>query len=170
MVFGLAQQSKGRLRIYSEVGRGTRVELLLPRSEALADAETTAVITAAPLSAHPANILVVDDDAEVRHVTASFLSDFGYSETEAEDGAAALALLESRSFDLVVADLAMPGMSGVELAANVRRRWPNLPVLILTGHAEAMQIPDDIPVLTKPFGSAELAARLSALLEAAREA
>ena len=169
MVFGLAQQSKGRLRIESEVGRGTRVELLLPRSEARADYETTAV-AAAPVSAHPASILVVDDDAEVRHVTASFLNDFGYSETEAEDGAAALALLESRSFDLVVADLAMPGMSGVELAATVRRRWPNLPVLILTGHAEAMQIPEDIPVLTKPFGSAELAARLSALLEAARTA
>ncbi|KAB1071540.1 response regulator [Methylobacterium planeticum] len=167
MVFGLAQQSKGRLRLESTVGEGTRVELLLPRSEGAADAaaETT---RAAPVAARPASILVVDDDAEVRHVTASFLSGFGYSETEAGDGAAALALLERRSFDLVVADLAMPGMSGVELAATLRRRWPNLPVLILTGHADAMQIPDDVPVLTKPFGSGELAARVSALLDTAR--
>ncbi|WP_336487240.1 response regulator [Methylobacterium nigriterrae] len=164
MVFGLAQQSKGRLRIESVVGRGTRVELVLPRTEAAVDAEQPA-IAEAPVATRSASILVVDDDAEVRHVTASFLNDFGYRETEAADGAAALELLERGAFDLVVADLAMPGMSGAELAATVRRRWSNLPVLILTGHADAMQIPDDVPVLTKPFGSAELAARVSALLE-----
>ncbi|AWN44100.1 response regulator [Methylobacterium durans] len=164
MVFGLAQQSKGRLRIDSAIGRGTLVELVLPRAEAAADAEA-APAAEAPVAARPARILVVDDDEEVRHVTASFLSDFGYRETEAPDGSAALVLLERIRFDLVVADLAMPGITGVELAATVRERWPGVPVLILTGHAEAMQIPDDVPVLKKPFGSAELAARVSKLLE-----
>ncbi|WP_375462774.1 response regulator [uncultured Methylobacterium sp.] len=162
MVFGLAQQSRGRLRIESEVGRGTRVELALPRAVAAVGA--VAAEPAPPVAMRSASILVVDDDAEVRHVTASFLNGFGYTETEAADGAAALALLERRRFDLVVADLAMPGMTGVELAAEVRSRWSEVPVLIVTGHAEAVQIPRDLPVLTKPFQSAELARRVSSLL------
>ena len=168
MVFGLAQQSKGRLVIESEVGRGTRVELALPfAAAATAESETRSGGTA-PAAARPASILVVDDDAEVRHVTASFLSGFGYSETEAEDGRAALRLMERGRFDLVVADLAMPGMNGVELAAEIRDRVPGMPVLILTGHADAMQIPDDLPVLAKPFRSTDLATRVSALLDPAR--
>ena len=109
--------------------------------------------------------IVVDDDPEVRHVTASFLSDFGYTETEAKDGRTALAMMEEGGdFDLVVADLAMPGMTGVELAAAIRSRFEGVPVLLLTGHAEAVPIPDDLPVMQKPFASAELAARVSQLL------
>ncbi len=163
MVFGLAQQSKGRLAIESEVGRGTKVELALPFSAAAPQAEAGQV---APIrvAERPARILVVDDDPEVRHVTVSFLEGFGYDETEAPDGAAALDLLTRERFDLVLADLAMPGMSGVELAAAVRALVPGLPVLILTGHADAMQIPDDLPVLAKPFRSADLAQRVSELL------
>ncbi len=165
MVFGLAQQSRGRLSIESEVGRGTRVELALPFAPATVTPASEARAEArAPAAARPASILVVDDDPEVRHVTASFLSGFGYSETEAADGEAALRMLERARFDLVVADLAMPGMNGVELAAEIRDRDPDMPVLILTGHAEAMPIPDDLPVLTKPFRSADLASRVSALL------
>ena len=165
MVFGLAQQVKGRLNITSKLGQGTRVELALPGADAAACSEapskSDADMTAA---AGPARILVVDDDAEVRHVTASFLNDFGYTESEAPDGVSALAMMERTDFDLVVADLAMPGMTGLELAAEVRQRFSEVPVLILTGHADAMQIPEDLPVLTKPFESAELARRVSSLL------
>ncbi len=165
MVFGLAQQVKGRLNITSKLGQGTRVELALPGADAAVCSEapnkSDADMTAA---AGPARILVVDDDAEVRHVTASFLNDFGYTESEAPDGVSALAMMERTDFDLVVADLAMPGMTGLELAAEVRQRFSEVPVLILTGHADAMQIPDDLPVLTKPFESAELARRVSSLL------
>ena len=167
MVFGLAQQAGGRLRITSEVGRGTRIELALPRADGAAEGTESEVIPLVPTATSPARILVVDDDPEVRHVTASFLNDFGYSETEAPDGRSALALMEQgHSFDLVVADLAMPGMTGVELATAIRQRFSGVPVLLLTGHAEAVQIPDDLPVMTKPFASAELAARVSQLLEA----
>jgi CheY-like chemotaxis protein len=77
-------------------------------------------------------------------------------------------MLRQERFDLVVADLAMPGMSGVELASEVRAREPGLPILILTGHADAMQIPDDLPVLAKPFRSADLAVRVSEMLDPAR--
>ncbi|MEN3213354.1 response regulator [Methylorubrum populi] len=166
MVFGLAQQAGGRLRITSEVGQGTRIELALPRADGTVAGTEEPVAPTVPAAAVPARILVVDDDREVRHVTASFLNDFGYDETEAADGRAALALMEQgERFDLVVADLAMPGMTGVELAAAIRQRFSGVPVLLLTGHAEAVQIPADLPVMTKPFASAELAARVSQLLE-----
>ncbi|KAB7784806.1 response regulator [Methylorubrum populi] len=166
MVFGLAQQAGGRLRITSEVGQGTRIELALPRADGTVAGNEEPVAPTVPAAAVPARILVVDDDREVRHVTASFLNDFGYDETEAADGRAALALMEQgERFDLVVADLAMPGMTGVELAAAIRQRFSGVPVLLLTGHAEAVQIPADLPVMTKPFASAELAARVSQLLE-----
>ncbi|GEP10153.1 response regulator [Methylobacterium gnaphalii] len=167
MVFGLAQQAKGRLRITSEVGTGTRVELTLPQSDEAATDDAAAATDGAPaLAASPARILVVDDDEDVRHVTASFLNRFGYDETEAPDGASALAMMEQAEFDLVVADLAMPGMSGIEFAAEVRQRFSDVPVLILTGHAEAMPIPNDLPVLAKPFESADLARCVSTLLSA----
>lgn len=164
MVFGLAQQSKGRLAIESQVGRGTQVELALPFAAAAPkeDAQDEASV---PAVLRPARILVVDDDPEVRHVTASFLSGFGYDEIEASSGPAALDLLKRERFDLVVADLAMPGMSGVELASEIKTRDPGLPVLILTGHADAMRIPPDLPVLAKPFRSADLAMRVSDLLD-----
>ncbi|WP_457108365.1 response regulator [Methylobacterium sp. P5_C11] len=166
MVFGLAQQSKGRLAIDSTVGRGTRVELALPfAGQAPEQAPNTS--GAAPVAGRRAHILIVDDDPQVRHVTASFLTGFGHSTTEAGDGEAALQHLQSERYDIVVADLAMPGMNGIELAAEIRERDPHLPVLILTGHAEAMQIPEDLPVLSKPFRSADLAARVAALLDAA---
>jgi PAS domain S-box-containing protein len=168
MVFGLAQQSKGRLVIDSEVGRGTRVELALPFATE-APQRIAEAADAPAMAARRARVLIVDDDPQVRHVTASFLTGFGHSATEAGDGEAALRHLDRDPFDIVVADLAMPGMSGVELAAEIRDRSPRLPVLILTGHAEAMQIPADLPVLSKPFRSADLADRVSALLDAAAE-
>lgn len=163
MVFGLAQQSSGRLRITSVVGEGTRVELILPRAESvMEEAELPAPLTA--VETRPARILVVDDDDEVRHVTASFLNGFGYRETEAKDGQAALALLKTGKFDLVVADLAMPGMTGVDLMDAIRRSGLNVPVLIVTGHAEAVPIPANVAVLRKPFESAELASQVANLL------
>ena len=164
MVFGLAQQSKGRLVIDSVVGRGTRVELALPFADQ-APEQAAEASGAVPVAGRRACVLIVDDDPQVRHVTASFLTAFGHSTTEAGDGEAALRLLQDGRYDIVVADLAMPGMSGIDLAAEIRDRDPGLPVLILTGHAEAMQIPDDLPVLTKPFRSADLAARVATLLD-----
>ena len=167
MVFGLAQQSKGRLAIDSEVGRGTRVELALPFA-AQAPEQVAREAGAAPVEGRRARVLIVDDDPQVRHVTASFLTGFGHSTTEAGGGEAALQHLQRDRYDIVVADLAMPGMSGIELAAEIRDRDPGLPVLILTGHADAMQIPEDLPVLSKPFRSADLAARVATLLECRR--
>ncbi|WP_209437015.1 response regulator [Methylobacterium variabile] len=163
MVFGLVQQSGGTIRIDSEVGRGTTVLLYLPRSREAVEATPASKAAPAP-APRRARILVVDDDPQVRHVTASFLNGFGYDEVEVPSGEAALERLATERFDLVVADLAMPGMSGLDLAEAVRRRWPALPFLLVTGHAEAARIPADFAVLEKPFPSADLAARVATLL------
>ncbi len=163
MVFGLVQQSGGTIRIESEVGHGTTVLLYLPRSHEAVEAGPVAASAPVP-APRRARILVVDDDPQVRHVTASFLNGFGYDETAVPSGEAALERLETARFDLVVADLAMPGMSGIDLAEAVRGRWPALPFLLVTGHAEAVRIPPDFSVLEKPFLSADLAARVAALL------
>ncbi|AWN48017.1 hybrid sensor histidine kinase/response regulator [Methylobacterium terrae] len=163
MVFGLVQQSGGTIRIDSEVGRGTTVLLYLPRSHEAVEAAAAAKAAPAP-APRRARILVVDDDPQVRHVTASFLNGFGYDEVAVPSGEAGLERLTAERFDLVVADLAMPGMSGLDLAEAVRERWPDLPFLLVTGHAEAARIPADFAVLEKPFPSADLAARVAALL------
>ncbi len=161
MVFGLVQQSGGTIRIESEVGHGTTVLLYLPRSHEAVEAAPIAASAPVP-APRRARILVVDDDPQVRHVTASFLNGFGYDETAVPSGEAALERLAAERFDLVVADLAMPGMSGLDLAEAVRRNWPALPFLLVTGHAEAARIPADFSVLEKPFPSADLAARVAA--------
>ena len=102
-------------------------------------------------------------------MTASFLSGFGHDAVEVPGAEAALAELEAEPFDLVVADLAMPGMTGLDLAEAVRDRWPEMPFLIVTGHAEAAHIPHAYAVLEKPFPSTELGARVATLLTAATD-
>jgi PAS domain S-box-containing protein len=164
MVFGLVQQSGGTIRIDSTVGHGTTVLLYLPRSHEAVEAAPAAHAAPAP-APRRARVLVVDDDPQVRHVTASFLNGFGYDEVEVPSGEAALERLTAERFDIVVADLAMPGMSGLDLAEAVRGRFPALPFLLVTGHAEAARIPADFSVLEKPFLSADLAARVASLLD-----
>ncbi|MGX7708487.1 response regulator [Methylobacterium sp. Gmos1] len=164
MVFGLVQQSGGTIRIDSAVGHGTTVLLYLPRSHEAVEAAPATQASPAP-APRRARVLVVDDDPQVRHVTASFLNGFGYDEVEVPSGEAALERLTAERFDIVVADLAMPGMSGLDLAEAVRGRFPALPFLLVTGHAEAARIPADFSVLEKPFHSADLAARVARLLD-----
>ena len=114
-------------------------------------------------------MLVVDDDPIVLAGTAAMLEDLGHVATEAESAESALrALVSDANFDLVITDHAMPGMSGTELAARIRRSWPGLPVAIATGYAE---LPGDgdpgLPRLSKPYRQQELAALVAQLIGAA---
>ncbi|MDB5369588.1 MAG: hybrid sensor histidine kinase/response regulator [Roseomonas sp.] len=165
MVYGLARQSGGTVTLASKPGQGTLVELYLPRSERAwaatrsADGEHAATATAA-------RVLVVDDDASVRGITTTFLNDLGHQTLEAANATTALALLEAgERIDLLVTDYAMPGMTGTELARDVRARWPGLPVLLLTGYADPTHISPDYPLLRKPFRQTDLARQLAALLQ-----
>ncbi|WP_159995963.1 response regulator [Roseomonas sp. 18066] len=164
MVYGLTRQSGGTTTIASAPGEGTTVELLLPR----AGAPVQAVVedTAAPATPpRQATVLVVDDDHGVRGVTATFLADLGHRVLEVADGEAALALLhEGEEIGLLVTDLIMPRMSGRELAERARDLRPGLPVLVLTGYADAAPLAAGQPVLRKPFRLGDLAKSVETLL------
>jgi len=164
MVYGLVRQSGGGLMIDSAPGQGTRVSLYLPASEAEQEdggAEEGGIARAGT----PARVLVVDDDATVREVTAGFLADLGHDVVEATDGEAALRVLESDAgIRLLVADFAMPRMNGAELSERARVLRPGLPILLVTGYAELGTLSPDIPVLNKPYRQSELAERVAVLL------
>lgn len=108
-------------------------------------------------------ILLVDDDAEVREVTEDLLVLSGYTVISAADGNEAMACFrrDGRGIDILVTDLVLPdGMSGLELAAAVAAKRPDLPILLITGYSEALLDPSQtrgLVVLTKPFGHAALA-------------
>jgi CheY-like chemotaxis protein len=108
---------------------------------------------------------LVDDEDLVRMSTADMLMDLGYEVVEARSAEEALRMVqEGLHPDLVVTDHLMPGMSGVDLAHDLRSRWVDLPVLIVSGYAEADGLAAGLPRLTKPFRSSELAASLADLV------
>lgn len=163
MVHGLALQQNGDLTITSSPGRGTTVDLWLPVSAVPADANDQPGDTADPCRGF-GTALLVDDDDLVRMSTGQMLMDLGYRVLEAASAEEALRLLDAGlSPDLLVTDHMMPGMSGAQLARQLTSQDPDLPVLIVSGYAEAIEIEPGMPRLSKPFRQAELAASISAL-------
>jgi PAS domain S-box-containing protein len=170
-VYGFAKQSGGGVRIETRLGEGTAVHVYMPRalpSDAPAAAEPA--VAAAKQSATSGSghtLLVVDDDEAVREVTVATLQTHGYHVIEAPSGAAALRLVAHRAdVDLVLADFAMPGMNGAELAHALKAARPGLPVLFMTGFADLAALKDvhEDYVLQKPLPEGELAKRLQRLL------
>jgi signal transduction histidine kinase len=161
MVHGLAAQSGGALRIDSQPGAGTRIDLFLPRAErpkgklARKDAKSDLDLGAR------ATILLVDDDVLVSDGTAAMLEDLGHAVIEANSAATALDLLaEKPEIDFVITDHAMPEMTGVEFAKVVRARYPDLPIVLATGYAElpaGLGADLKLPRLAKPFLQRDLA-------------
>jgi signal transduction histidine kinase len=161
MVHGLAAQSGGSLRIESQLGKGTRIDLYLPKAERSKARRLRDTSQATLDLAGRAVILLVDDDALVSDGTAAMIEDLGHEVIEASSAAAALALLDaSPDVDLVITDYAMPGMTGFEFAKLVRERYPALPIVLATGYAELPpELGDgiDLPRLSKPFLQRDLA-------------
>jgi PAS domain S-box-containing protein len=159
MVHGVATQSGGGLHIDSRLGRGTTVSVYLPRARR--QSEPAEASEAGALVAHKrATILVVDDDVDVREVAVSGLENLGYEVLAAENGPAALDVLARvREVDLVLVDMAMPGMNGVEFIARARERHPSLPAMLVTGYADvaAFSPAEGDVVLQKPYRLERLA-------------
>jgi CheY-like chemotaxis protein len=153
MVFGVVRQSGGAVRIRSRLREGTAVQIYLPRTiEAKARRPRRAV---KPQAAHKAHILVVDDDPDVRWIISEDLREIGYLVTEADSGRAALAILERGDpIDLMIADLVMNGLTGVETVRLARRTRSDLKVLLCSGYADISKFAEDIggdTLLKKPF-------------------
>ena len=157
MVHGLAEQLGGRLQLESTPGAGTTASLWIPVA-AGADVPPHRGDPAPAPEAMSLHILAVDDDALILVNTAAMLEDLGHHVTTAYSGREALAALARlERVDLVVTDQAMPGMTGTELVAEIRRERPGLPVLLATGYAElADGGMSDLPRLNKPFLQAHL--------------
>lgn len=162
MVHGLAVQLNGTLKLHSTIGKGTVAELWLPASweeiETIVEATPTLPVTRTSL-----RVLMVDDDALIAMSSVDMLEDLGHVVTEANSGAAALALLEAGNvFDLLITDYSMPGMNGAELGRAARNLVPDLPILVASGYAE---LPPgagiDLPRLGKPYTQSQLAAEIS---------
>jgi CheY-like chemotaxis protein len=150
------------MRITSAIGKGTTVTVYLPRSlaEPRRAAEAADAAERAALSRR-ARVLVVDDNEDVREVIVAYLDALGYQSLQAASGSDALGLLADTvgGVDLLLADYAMPGMSGAELARRVSGKWPELPVIVITGYADATGFDgqlDEAVLLRKPFGINEL--------------
>ena len=167
MVEGLVGQSGGAMRIFSQVGVGTTVELWLPVAEGKAADPAPASPAQRRINGRSCSILVVDDDAIVGAATVAMLEDLGHKASEVASAEAALALLRSgESFDLVITDQAMPETTGTALAESIRRDFPGIPVVIATGYAELPGNPD-LPLtrLSKPYSQQDLAATISSLVK-----
>ena len=168
-VYGFAQQSGGRVSIDSEMGVGTIVTLVLPRSlQAPVVAARTADASSAPASKgdpeRRGHVLLVEDDKEVSALTREMLSCLGFSVTHASSAEAALgALADGRDVDLVLSDIMMPGgVTGLQLAHEIERRYPHLPIVLTTGYVEAAAGIKDrqFGLLLKPYTLEALAEAL----------
>jgi len=167
MVYGFAQQSDGAFRIESEVGKGTRAELWLPRAPADHAAASQPLPDDGQVdSPGPLRILLVDDHEEVRATTGAMLEELGHTVAGAANGRDALEVLREGDcdYDLMISDYAMPHVSGTEFLREARELCPDVPALIITGYAEIGAItdrPENVEVLLKPFTPRALEAAIA---------
>jgi len=172
-VHGLIKQAGGQIRVMSEPGNGSRFELLLPHHAAPA-------VGAAQGKAHlwspgSGTVLVVDDQAQIRRFLQRTLQDAGYQVITAEDGEAAFELARKRDgrIDLLVSDVIMPGISGIELSRRLLAMYPQLAVLLVSGYAGSeiaslADLTDSVQFLSKPFDAATLTSAAQATIRRAR--
>ena len=157
--FGIVRQHDGAIHVDSEPGKGTTMRVLLPLT-AVGEARvaTSGVV---PVSERP-RVLVVEDEPQVRAIAARTLSNAGFEVQQAPNGAAALKLIDAeKRFDVIVTDVLMPELNGVELARAVRAKTPDMELVFMSGYPEALQgvSPDELvgyAFLAKPFAPQQL--------------
>jgi len=171
-VYGFVRQSSGHIKIYSEPGSGTTVKLYLPRlTRDAEEAPPRPSVQALPTGDAKEVVLVVEDDAGVRQYSVDALTELGYQVLEADGGAAALKLIDSRGdIALLFTDVVMPEMNGRQLADEARRRRPGLRVLFTTGYSRNAVVHNgvldpDVQLIGKPFTVEELAQRVRSVLD-----
>lgn len=161
----IIERHGGRIEVVSSPGRGTTFTVSLPLVDAIDRCEPG---ESAPL-ARIANVLVVDDDQRVREALVGMLSSSGHRTDHAGSGREALEKLERDRFDLVLTDLSMPEMDGWAVAGEVRRRWPDVKVVLITGHSVPTETVDNnrdlvSEVMLKPIRFDDLSSTMSDVL------
>ena len=165
VAYGIVERAGGKISVTSRSDHGTTARVDLPASAEAPVVQPRAAGSLPHASlARGRTVLLVEDEPMVRSLAARTLRSRGYEVVEAEDGQAGLHALESRDggFDVVVSDIVMPRMTGTELAQTIAKRWPHLPVLLMTGYADDMSLlgqraPGAPPLLSKPFTPSQLA-------------
>ncbi|HKU38300.1 MAG TPA: ATP-binding protein [Polyangiales bacterium] len=172
-VHGLIKQAGGHIRVLSEAGRGSRFEILLPYHAASALA--AAKETASAWSPGSGTVLLVDDQLQVRRSLQRILEDAGYEVMVAEDGEHALALVRQREpqIDLLISDVIMPGISGIQLSQRLLGLYPRLAILLISGYAGSeltslRELGERVQFLQKPFDAATLTSVAQTTLQRAR--
>ncbi|MGO3987266.1 response regulator [Pseudomonas sp. SAS7] len=169
MVYGFAKQSRGKMEISSIAGEGSTISLYLPTADIQVDQAVD--IPHATNHGTGQKILLVEDDHSVRMLNQEVLTELGYEIFVASDGEEALhVLMNMESVDILVTDVGLPGMNGRQLAEIAQQRYPALPVLFLTGYAQAAAdreafLGQHMRLLTKPFTLRALAENVSLMLE-----
>jgi PAS domain S-box-containing protein len=171
MIYGFVKQSSGSVQITSEVGKGTAIEIWLPRHTGPVETEAPA-----PVKSHERRagvgevVLVVEDEGVVRLLVLEVLKELGYYALEAENGATAVQILQSKQrIDLLISDIGLPDINGIEVVRVGRDTRKNLKVLLMTGYAEKAAsssfLEDGMEIIMKPFNMDVLAARIRDLIE-----
>ncbi|WP_316922856.1 ATP-binding protein [Pseudomonas sp. zfem002] len=177
MVYGFVRQSGGSVRITSEEGSGTCVELLLPRFVGEPQPLPVPQVPAAalPMPMRNERILLIDDEPTLRMLIREALQDQGMEVLEAEDAHSGLALYDSAGpIDLVVSDIGLPGgISGIDVAKTLRHRSPGQRILFITGFTEESLssggvLEPGLELLTKPFGLDSLVHKVTSMLQPER--
>jgi signal transduction histidine kinase len=169
-VYGFCRQTGGFARITSNVGHGTTVEMYLPRSHDRPERATGGLVLPLRRAAEGEVILVVEDDSAVLEMAVESLNDLGYQTLTAADAHSALSILRSNSrIDMLFSDVVMPGgMNGVQLSVEAKRLRPELKVLLSSGYTGAALgssgVPEDMPILNKPYRREDLAKKLRSVL------
>ena len=182
MIYGFVKQSKGHVRIYSEVGHGTTAKIYLPRMTGAPRIESAPAASSTESARVPAAdsgevVLMVEDDEDVLNSTVVLLRELGYAVLTARNGAEALAQLKGgKRVDILFTDVVLPqGMNGRMVAVEALALRPALPVLFTTGYARNAivhngQLDPDVQFLAKPYTLEELAQKLRAALDGAAQA
>ena len=174
MIYGFARQSGGQVRIYSEIGVGTTMCIYLPRHVGAAETEEDVDAKAVLDRIGSGTVLIVDDEATIRHLVDEVLDDVGYTVIGAADGAAGLKVLQSGArIDLLITDVGLPnGMNGRQVADAGRSLRPGLKVLFITGYAENAAVGNGhlepgMELLTKPFSLDALVSKVNGMIKPA---
>jgi two-component system, NtrC family, sensor kinase len=159
-VFGFTKQSGGEVMVESEIGKGSSFTLYLPRALRGERPQPAPVEEAPPVDGHGMSVLLVEDNIEVGTFATDALTELGYATTLVGNAMDALAELNRNAggFDVVFTDVVMPGMTGIDLAKEIRRRYLDLPVVLTSGYSQMLSQNGSygFELLQKPYSIEQL--------------